>query len=124
MQDQLHALISNHCSWVRAQVQLIEDGLAPILGQTAGEPKPGLLEAREQTHQITGTSGTMGFPLVSSQARALEARLEVLADSSGPVSADDLADIAMLLANLRHSVGDVSPESSSLFGVDLSQIAR
>ena len=71
MQEQLRALITNHCNWLQGQIAQISDTLVCADGTIANEHDAVHL-AREQVHQITGTTGTMGFSKISSAAGELE----------------------------------------------------
>lgn len=123
MQDQLHALIASHCSWVRAQMSLIEEELASVITGQSSHWHQSVLTARELTHQITGTSGTMGFPAVSDAALALE---DHLTDLGNGLTAPDRAirnELATLFGQLQELANTTSLESSHLFGVNLAEVA-
>ncbi len=123
MQDQLHALISSHCNWVRAQVSLIDEELASVIASQSSHWHQSVLTARELTHQITGTSGTMGFPAVSDAALALEDRLTDL--GKGPTAPDQATcdQLATLFGQLQELANTTSLESSHLFGINLAEVA-
>lgn len=122
MQDQLHALISSHCNWVRAQVSLIDEELASIITSQSTHWHQSLLTARELTHQITGTSGTMGFSAVSDAALALEDRLTDLGKGSTAPDRVVRDELATLFGQLQELANNTSLESSHLFGINLAEV--
>lgn len=123
MQDQLHALIARHCSWIRAQVSLIDEELSPVVAGQSTHWHQSVLTARELTHQITGTSGTMGFPAVSVAAEALEDRLVVLGKGLTAPDKATLDALAILFGQLQELANTTSLEGSHLFGINLADVA-
>lgn len=123
MQDQLHALIASHCNWVRAQVSLIDEELSPVVAGQSTHWHQTVLTARELTHQITGTSGTMGFPAVSVAAEALEDRLTDLGKGHMAPDKATLDELATLFGQLQELANTTSLEGSHLFGINLAEVA-
>ncbi len=123
MQDQLRALIDKHCDWLERQIALIADSLE-ALTEGKNNRREIINEAREQTHQITGTSGTMGFKQVSLAAQALENCLEATGQNSDGLDPQQFMQINTLFHTLSALAAEVSPEKSTLYNVDLSQITK
>ena len=119
MQDQLRALISRHCTWLSSQVADIASALSGL----SDDPRAIRL-AIELTHQITGTSGSMGFAGVSEQAGALENHLLDLEQQEGLPDGQQCAQILALFSALETASADLQPEMSSLFNADLSALNR
>lgn len=122
MQDQLRALIADHCDWLGEQVTAIADALLTADGGIVAEQDV-VLRARETTHQITGTTGTMGFGAIGHLAAELEDALAAMAETGSFEDEVACAQIGALLAQLRMQAATMTPEQSSLFHKDLSALA-
>lgn len=121
MQDQLRELIRKHCATLAQRVQ----GLGEVIGNLTTEMKDAdatLREGREIAHQITGASGSMGFPPVSAAAQTLERHLEAVMETGEPLTAAQVAQAGALFGELHNATQSAVPESSTIYNADLSQL--
>jgi HPt (histidine-containing phosphotransfer) domain-containing protein len=121
MQDQLRALIAKHCSWLSAQVADIAACMDHLNSGTSGggaDVRPAI----ELIHQISGTSGSMGFRAISERAMELEEHLLEIEKMNGLPDDARYARAHALFGALRDAANGVAPESSSLYNVDLARL--
>ncbi len=121
MQDQLRALIAKHCSWLSAQVADIATCMDNLKSGDSGGAAD-VRKAIELTHQISGTSGSMGFRAVSARALELEEHLLEIEKMNDFHDDARYARARSLLGLLRDAAGGATPENSSLYNVDLARL--
>ena len=120
MSAKLQSLIVAYCRSLPLDVQALAETLAPPSTETDAIVD-NLAAALQRVHRIKGAGGSLGFDAISRAAAQLEADLRALDEAAG----EGGVEIPMLqsLAQLRELAATVRPEGSSLYGVDLSQIA-
>jgi HPt (histidine-containing phosphotransfer) domain-containing protein len=120
MSAKLQALIVSYCSSRPLDVQVLARTLSPA-GDGPGAILGSLAEALERVHRIKGAGGSLGFAAVSRAAAELETRLREL-DAAGPDGGEELGPVLESLAELKELATTISPEASSLYGIDLSRL--
>ena len=123
MQDQLRALISRHCAWLTGQVSDIAAALGTLQARP-GKSRDALRRAIELTHQISGTSGSMGFAEVSEAASDLEYHLLDVETRGLSVDGSEMTRILALFVALETVSSGLRAERSSLYDADLSGLMR
>jgi HPt (histidine-containing phosphotransfer) domain-containing protein len=120
LQDRIHQIIGEHCAWLGECSAEISRRLDEV--QSHSEPTVGhILELRALVHQVTGSSGTMGFAEVSAAARALETALALLAGAGGRPDGAEVARLAGEPAmRLAQAVRRAEPSQSSLYHRELA----
>jgi HPt (histidine-containing phosphotransfer) domain-containing protein len=125
MSARLQSLIVSYCTALPTDVE----ALARILSAEAGSPGEivlaNLAEALQRVHRLRGAGGSLGFEAVSRAAAELETHLRAV-NAAGGTGADCREDVAAAidsLGRLRRLAATVKPEGSSLYGIDLSQMA-
>ena len=121
MQEQLRALIEQHCVSLRRILSEVENCLAPEAGGGPGEAN--LDRALGLVHQIKGSSGSIGFGEVSQSAAMLEAQLKRLRDGEFEEAGDFSRDLSSSFDGLRNLVAGLTPRQSTLFDADLGHLA-
>jgi HPt (histidine-containing phosphotransfer) domain-containing protein len=81
-----------------------------------------IAQAQNITHQIIGTTGSMGFPDVAAAASALDDNLKQLAAGQQRVSQSQVSK--QLFARLQKIASQATPERSRLYDADLSRLAN
>ncbi|MEZ5829386.1 MAG: Hpt domain-containing protein [Hyphomicrobiales bacterium] len=120
MQDQLKALVRTSHANLLNQIDRLGGMLAAIGGQGA-DCAAAIRDAEGLAHQIKGASGSIGFPDVSQSATVLDNHLKSLVALGAAVSADQVKPSLELFADLRRTAESTTPESSTLYGADLSR---
>lgn len=93
------------------KVSGIEKSLAPLRsGSLEEEPWNAAYRA---VHSLAGSSGTYGYPEISSVARAAEAILKQGLESRAPLSDAQRGQIDDLLARLRELAADAARQNSA-----------
>lgn len=118
MGEKFKALLDKHCVWLEDTVKRIDEDLI-LTKRDKASRSWAVAEALMLTHQITGTSGSMGFNEVSERAALLEEQLKPLEFSEGDDYSQDLEHSIELLRSLKVEADKVSPERSSLYYVNL-----
>lgn len=118
MGEKFKALLDTHCVWLDDTVRQINDNMAVIM-QDEQARSDALSEALMLTHQIMGTSGSMGFKEVSQTAALLEKQLELLEPAPDAFSTWDHEKSFALLNKMKMIADSTTPQSSSLFNVEL-----
>jgi HPt (histidine-containing phosphotransfer) domain-containing protein len=123
MQEQLRALVHRHHANFAEQISALHQLLAHCdrNGLVAGAQ---VIQAQVITHQMKGTAGSMGFVNVGIAAAALDTSLKNLKTVAGPISTAQLQGSLDLLDDLRRNAQATTPEMSTLYNVDLSQLAK
>ncbi|MFN0262265.1 Hpt domain-containing protein [Tepidamorphus sp. 3E244] len=119
MTNPLHPLIERHCEWLSETV-----GEIRLLVANLNTDRQVARRAYELTHEITGSSGTMGFAQVSAAAAVLEEKLKPMSAQPAPYPPFDLLHVQSLYNDLATASHGVEPRHSSLFNVDLAAMAR
>jgi HPt (histidine-containing phosphotransfer) domain-containing protein len=119
MEEQLRALIERHCVTIREYVDAIGQLLTRISEPSSSRPEA-LTEAESLAHQLKGSSGSIGFPDVSTAATALDNHLKYLCASDGTMTEEEQAKLLDLYGELRRISAGISPESSTLYGMTIS----
>lgn len=116
-------------------VALIERGLAQLLDQVLavrrllrdcpgeGAKAVSIAEAQAITHQIKGTSGSIGFREMASAATALDKELQSLLNRSAKLGQNHLQASEALLAHLESIAKETTCTTSTLYEVELSSLA-
>lgn len=115
VQQRVNEIITRHCVWMTAQIAQIECAMT-------GEPGIDRLRAtqlgelRELVHQMTGSSGTVGFAEIGRTAALLEDHLVELMQSDGhQLSEHDASQLVGLLRDLKQMIAEARPETSTLY---------
>ncbi len=123
VQDKLRALITVHCATIKDSVGQVETSLARLYGPA--DRHPGVIEeARGLTHQLKGSSGSIGFREVSNAATVLDDFLKSVCGIDRRLDNVELQRIFHLLHNLKSEAAAISPEHSSLYHAELDRPAR
>jgi two-component system OmpR family response regulator len=110
----LHSNLLNH---IETLSRLLSESGVP------GADKVVLIsEALDLIHKIKGAGGSIGFPKVSSEAAALEIHLKSLGKPVTGMTSGQLEASLNLFSNLQRVVKQTTPESSTLYNVDLLRI--
>lgn len=124
VQDQLRALLERHCATVRQNV----DSIGRMLREVSApgiRPAAAVGRAEALAHQLKGSSGSVGFPEVSSAAKALDDQLKLLcAIGDDTAILSQMAGVHSLYDELKRQASAITPQSSTLYDIDLSAIAR
>ena len=118
----LRALVIRHCASLGERVGSLS-ALASSLADLA-DPAAQIAESRALAHQIAGASGSIGFDRLGELAAKLERKLVEAQESTQPANKAELAEIALLCAELSRLAEGTKPEHSRLYDVDLGTIVR
>lgn len=116
--EQLRVILKRYCMNLFDQIEMLDQ----LMSQTCGigaQSSAQIAEAQNITHQMKGTSGTMGFPDIAAAASALDDGLKLLAKRDR-VSQPQLQVSKELFARLRKIASQVTPQASTLYDADLS----
>jgi HPt (histidine-containing phosphotransfer) domain-containing protein len=119
VQEQLRALVERHLSHLGEDLATIGALLTPK-GDTL--PVAQVSEAEAITHQLKGTSGSMGLPDISGAASALDETLKLLCKAPAPIPAVELQAAQEQLATLRRIAEGTTPAMSTLYNADVSKL--
>jgi HPt (histidine-containing phosphotransfer) domain-containing protein len=123
MSAKLQSLIVAYCRSLPLDVQALAETLSPA---AAGHEAiiDNLAAALQRVHRIKGAGGSLGFAAVSLAAARLEADLRALDPAATAEGGIEIGGAVLeSLAQLEELAAGVKPEGSSLYGIDLSQIA-
>jgi HPt (histidine-containing phosphotransfer) domain-containing protein len=118
----LRALILRHCATLVERVGAL--GKIVLSLPNARDCQREIAEGRALAHQITGSSGSIGFDEISALAADLECKFLEL---QGPAQGADrtrLAEVASLYRKLESAAQATSPEHSRLYNTDLQKLGR
>lgn len=121
MQDKLTGLIEKHCVWLARTVSSIEAFLCTADGDDECRSLA-VSEALSLTHQITGSSGSVGFGDVSAAAAVLEEHLKMLHLGALALTSSQMFRALALHSDLKRAAEAVRPETSTLYGVNLADM--
>ena len=117
-QEQLRDLLKRHCASLLDQVEILDKLISQNYGASAQSSAP-IAKAQNITHQIKGTSGSMGFLEISCVASKLDDKLKLLAKQDS-ISQLQLRSPRELLVRLRKIAGQATPQKSTLYDADLA----
>ena len=121
MQEALRDLIVRYCENLAEQVSEVSQLLHALDAGSGGDEH--IARALDLTHQMTGLSGSMGYPAVSTAAAILEKQLRLFEDTASLPNRSERAELLAQFGQLQSLAADVTPERSGLFNVDPSQFA-
>jgi len=114
MQDRLRQLINRHCTWLHETMPALRHNLTPLITQGQADCDA-VRAAKVMSHQIKGSSGSVGFGEISAAATELDNHISKLMQASALAASGDrqlLEDLCLKLANI---VATVTPETSALY---------
>jgi two-component system OmpR family response regulator len=118
--DQLRQLVTGHHQRLLGSVEEVGSLVAAaVAGADTGQA---IRRAVEITHQISGSAGSIGFPEVSRAAAALETYLRPIDTTPTGATPDRLKEAARLFGGMDRAAKQTSPETSTLYNVDLSKL--
>ncbi len=115
VQDKLRSLIKVHCVTIKGSVSELEAGLAGLYGQANRQSEVIIEEARSLTHQLKGSSGSIGFRDVSNAAAILDDYLKSISGMDRRLNDSELQQAFHMLDKLKRETAAISPEHSSLY---------
>jgi hypothetical protein len=121
IEKHLLALLERYCTNLADQVGRVGQFLSQSCCADA-QSLAAITEAQIITHQIWGTGGSMGFPDVTSAASALDENLKRLIKQPYGISTSQLQVSIELFARLQKISSETTPEKSTLYHADLSQL--
>jgi HPt (histidine-containing phosphotransfer) domain-containing protein len=123
VQEQMRDLLKRHCANLLDQVEMVGQLLSQCCDVGTQSPTP-IVQAQNITHQIIGTTGSMGFPDVAAAASALDDNLKLLAAKQQGASQSELQVSKQLFERLQKIASQATPERSRLYDADLSRLAN
>jgi len=117
-QEQMRDLLRRYCTKLFGQLEILDQLLSQSCGIDAPSQVP-LTEAQNITHEMRGTSGSLGFSDISAAASALDNDLKLLA-TQDRVAQSQLQISKILFARLRKIASQATPQKSALYFADLS----
>jgi HPt (histidine-containing phosphotransfer) domain-containing protein len=124
MQAQLRTLVERHHANFAEQLETVARLLQPADEDSGAVPQARVVEAQAITHQMKGTAGSMGFAQVGAAATALDDSLKLLKRIPDPIQPAQRQASIDLLATLQSVTARTTPETSTLYNADLSQLNR
>jgi HPt (histidine-containing phosphotransfer) domain-containing protein len=122
LQEQLRGLVRTHHSNFAKQIVAVDQLL--VSGDANGVvPTEQIVDAQALTHQMKGTAGSMGFPVVGQAAAELDDILKGLKSESSPIGGDRIQAARAQLAKLEGIAKQTTPEMSTLYHADLSKLS-
>lgn len=117
MQDKLRQLISRHCTWLHDTMPALKHNLSPLI--TEGQADCDAVRAAKViSHQIKGSSGSVGFKEISTAATNLDNHISKLMQATSLAEPDDRQLLENLCQELANIVATVTPETSALYNFD------
>lgn len=117
-QKQLRALLIRGLENLNNEIELV----GRLLTDRSTHPEKTLEQAQQITHQIKGTSGSIGYLMLSEAAAALDEQLKHLAGDG--VAPEDLKVSDALFEDLKRVASETTCETSTLYNIDLTTLAR
>lgn len=122
MQVAIRALIKSYCDTLANQMVEIAGHLEDLKHQR-GDAAAALTRSLDIVHQITGLSGSMGYPEISVKAAELEKFIRGF-ESAGTCPNDtEVAHMAGLFQTMKDLTDKVTPEASALHNADFNRFA-
>lgn len=122
--DKLRSLIKVHCVTIKDSVSELEASLSGLYGQADRQSEFIIEEARGLTHQLKGSSGSIGFRDVSNAAAILDDYLKSISGMDRKLNDSELQRIFHMLGKLKRVTATISPEHSSLYHAQFDQPPR
>lgn len=123
VQEQLRALVHRHHANFIEQIASV-DHLLTARDEDGRASHANIVEAQGITHQMKGTAGSMGFAHLSTAAAELDTSLKQLKALAGSVTPDQMQEASQFLSSLQKISSETTPEMSTLYNADLSQLAK
>jgi HPt (histidine-containing phosphotransfer) domain-containing protein len=120
--EQLREILKRGCASLRDQVETV-GRLLPQIATSADDAAVTIAEAQAITHQIKGTSGTIGFKDLAAAAAALDDSLKQLGERPMRVDQNQLQISNQLFTRLQTIARETTCENSALYDVDVSTLA-
>lgn len=121
--DQIRALLERHCSQLGADIGLIGSKISHAISD--GRPCPAAIqEAVSLTHQVTGTSGSLGFSELSAIAAKLESELNNIVVSGERLDERAADAVNKLFLELQMAADNTRPSDSKLFNFDIARLGQ
>jgi hypothetical protein len=117
-QEQMRNLLTRYCTKLFGQLETLDQ----LLSQSCDIDTQGsvpLAEAQNITHEMRGTSGSLGYSDIAVAASALDKHLQLLATQGG-VGQAQLQISETLFAQLRKIASQATPQKSTLYDADFS----
>lgn len=124
VQDKLRSLIKVHCVTIKDSVKELEASLAQLYGHTDRQSELIIEDARGLTHQLKGSSGSIGFRDVSNAAAILDDYLKSISGMDRSLTDFELQRVFHMLDKLKRETVTLSPEHSSLYNAQFDQPPR
>jgi HPt (histidine-containing phosphotransfer) domain-containing protein len=121
VQRQVRNLLERYCERLFDQIEILDEVLSNK--SNIGAPSSTITGAREITHEMRGTAGSLGFPDIAALASALDDDLKRLVEQDG-ISAAQLGVSKALFVELRRIASQANPQKSLLYDADLSILAK
>ncbi len=123
VQQQVRALVERHLLSLEDKMTAI-DGKLRDLANADAHHADRLGDLVALTHEVNGSSGSIGFRGISAAAAALEEHLRELAVARRTPGVPELAQVRTLFGELERLVGDTKPADSSIYHADFGQSER
>lgn len=124
--DQLQALLERHCASLDNEIGSIGRKLSAAM--LARERYSEMMqETAALVHTVNGSSGSLGFHVLSAAAAKLEDVLNDLARSGRRPDETDIRQAYEIFTEMQRAAAETTPKDSHLFGVDLAspgQVSR
>lgn len=114
MQEKLRALIKRHCVWLHDTMPALRHNLSPLISQGDAN-NDAVRAAKVISHQIKGSSGSVGFREISDAATLLDGHIGQLMQAEITASSQDRQHLDSLCTDLQNIVSLVTPETSALY---------
>lgn len=116
MQEKLRKLIDRHCTWLHDTMPALRHNLSPLL-QEGDADNDAVRAAKVISHQIKGSSGSVGFLEISEAATKLDGHIGQLMQAEAAASPEDRQTLDALCDELQNIVAIVEPQTSSLYNL-------
>lgn len=114
MQEKLRTLISRHCVWLHDTMPALRHNLSPLISHGEAD-NDAVRAAKVMSHQIKGSSGSVGFREISDAATMLDGHIGRLMAAETTASPEERERLDELCVSLQEIVAVVSPEISALY---------
>lgn len=116
--ERMRDLLKRYCTNLSGQLEILDQFLSQNCDIDARSSVP-LAEAQNITHEMRGTSGSLGFSDIAAAASALDNDLKLLA-TLDHISQARLRISKAHFARLRKTASQATPQGSTLYFADLS----
>lgn len=114
MQEKLRKLIDRHCTWLHDTMPALRHNLSPLITQGDAD-NDAVRAAKVISHQIKGSSGSVGFREISEAATRLDGHIGQLMEAKVTASPEDRQTLDTLCIELQNIVAIVEPQTSALY---------